>query len=266
MKKFGVIGCGNMGQALVRGIYKSFPEVEFVCYNRGIEKAKELAAAVNGRFVEKIEDLLECDVVMLGIKPQHLADFSKENGDLFKNQTIISLLTAVNRERLVRSLGTDQVVRLMPNTPSRVGAGVLLFSFPDNCKLQNDITKLFTACGLVEVVTEEQLDQLTVFSGSGPAYVFQFALYLRDIMTKQGVNSDQARRIVNQLFLGSASLMKDSDEELATMIDQVTSKGGVTIEAVRVFKEQGFSEYFDRALHAAEQRNQELAAEINSLK
>lgn len=266
MKSFGVIGSGNMAQALVRGIHAKFPELEFFIFDPAFEKAQELAEAVDGTAYDSLDELINCDVSMLGMKPQHLEGFVADHGDKFEGKNLISLLTAVSRERLVSSLKTPHIVRLMPNTPSKIGEGVLLMNFPEGFKLQDEVANVFSACGLVEIVSEEQLDGLTIFSGSGPAYVFQFALYLHQLMLDRGIAEEQSRRIVNQLFVGSSTLMRESDEDLVDMIAKVTSKGGVTIEAVKVFREEAFGTFFDKALAAADQRNQELAAEINSLK
>lgn len=266
MKNFGVIGSGNMAQALVRGIHAKFPDLEFVIFDPTKEKSQELAHAVKGRAVDSVDELLDCDVSMLGMKPQHLDGFVKDHGDKFQGRNLISLLTAVSRARLEGSLKTKNIVRLMPNTPSKIGEGVLLMNFPTGFDLQERVVEVFEACGLVEVVTEEQLDGLTIFSGSGPAYVFQFAQYLYELMLQRGIEKDQSRRIVNQLFVGSSTLMRESDEDLAEMISKVTSKGGVTIEAIRVFRDEGFQSFFEKAMVAADKRNQELAAEINSLK
>ncbi len=266
IKSLGVIGCGNMAGAIVLGMYKKFPEIKFKTFTPSKTKAVELARQVSGEQVDSIAHLVDCEYIMLGMKPQQLPSFIEENAELLKGKKIISILTAITIEKLMQAFDTENVCRIMPNTPSAVGAGILLTSFSEKFEFPKEIENAFSACGIVEVVSQKDLDLLTVYAGSGPAYVFQFALYLQELMQDAGIDSSVARRIANQLFLGSSKLMSESNDSLSEMVNKVTSKGGVTIEAVKVFKEEDFAESFSRALSAASKRNVELAGELNSLK
>lgn len=267
----GVIGCGNMAQAIVNGYHQKDSKVKFMTYTPSFTRADELARAVKGKAVKELSELTIAKTIVLACKPQQLNDLSHmvKNSDLnLKEKHIISILAATPIEALKNKLGAQKISRVMPNTPALIGEGVslVIHSKEVTHKDKELVNKFFSACGEVqELKTEELFEKVTTVSGSGPAYVFLFAEALLTKLLNWGLNQEQARNIVNQLFIGSSHLMKNQKQDsLNEMIDKVTSKGGVTIEAINAFKKVGLSDITSSALDQAYARSMEIEREIKS--
>jgi len=257
----GVIGCGNMASAIVKGIHQKFPEEKFLTYTPSRTRAVDLAKTVNGSVADGLKDFSQCEVIIIGCKPQQFDDLSmklKEAAD-FKNTYFISIMAAIPLNFLQNSLEAHQVTRIMPNMPSLYGEGVSLMLHSKEVKkeLKAKCEKYFAACSSVHEISDEDIfDKVTTVTGSGPAYVFQFAKTFSDQLEAWGLDRDEARKMVTQLFIGSAKHMEQSQEKsFSNLIDEVTSKGGVTIEAVNVFKENKLQDITSSALKAAYNRS-----------
>jgi len=263
MKKIGVIGCGNMASQIVRGLFKSDAELAFLMYTPTGKKAVKLALQVGGKKVESLSSLVDCDYLLLGCKPQQWSDLSLsmlESG--LSQHKCISMLAATPFKKLKKDLPHNRFIRIMPNTPIGVGLGVTLM-LCEKSVLQNDqnyCEKLFRQCSDVYVMdTEKMFDQVTTVSGCGPAYVYLFASMMSRELERFGMDETKAKELVITLFQGSSKLMKEASfESLDELISKVTSKGGVTIEAVNSFKDNGLEDLTRNALSAAFKRSNEL--------
>lgn len=257
--KIGVFGCGNMGRALVLGMKAHFPDAEFFLYTPSETKAKELAELVQGHFVKTLDQMpLDIDWYLLAFKPQVLDDFQF----VFKaNSKIISVLAGVSTEKLIAKFNVEKIARLMPNTPSSIGEGANLYFLSEGFSKSEEISfvELIRATGhLYKMQTEGDLDLTTAFSGSGPALVFELARIFEAELIRMTEGRVPAKDIVAQTFFGSAGLMKleKSFEELRL---QVTSKKGVTYEALEVLKNNDLQGLFRGAFEAAYRRTLELS-------
>lgn len=265
----GVIGCGNMASAIVKGIHQKMPEEKFLTFTPSFTRAQVLAEAVKGRAVNELSELQNCEAVIIGCKPQQ---FDELAGNLMKvldlSQTyIISIMAAVPAESIRKKLGARMVTRIMPNTPALMGEGVSLTFHSEavTADWRKRCEQYFSACSKVHQLESEALfDQVTTVTGSGPAYVFYFAKTLADNLKAWGVSESESRAMVTQLFKGAASLMEASPEkDLGTLIDEVTSKGGVTIEAVKVYQGKNLDGTSTDALKAAVKRSEELKQQFS---
>lgn len=260
--KFAIIGCGNMSSALMSKVAMAYPEDSFLTYSPSGVTARKLAGSINGRFVENLSDLSDCDFYLIGCKPQQAADLAKSCDGILKNKKILSILTGTSIETLKKLFETDMVVRLMPNTPSLLGLGTIL-SCHSNEFLSDDkelIQKMFSHCGeFIPLKNEKELDELTVFSGSGPAYIFQLAKIYQQEVIKLGYDEAFSRRLIDQLFVGSSKLMQhEQSMTYAEQIGKVTSKAGVTIEAIEVLRNSSLEDIIHKSLKAALIRTSEL--------
>ena len=169
------------------------------------------------------------------------------------------MLAGASIEKLSKKFQTNFVARLMPNTPSAIGVGANLFFSP--FETINLIEMLKCLGQLFIMKSEAELDAITAFSGSGPALVFEFArVFEKHMLTLAGENN-QAREIITQTFLGSAKLMENAVKEgvsFETLRDQVTSKKGVTQEALYILEKNGFDNIMGGAFLAAHKRTLEL--------
>ncbi|MBC75804.1 MAG: pyrroline-5-carboxylate reductase [Halobacteriovoraceae bacterium] len=266
----GVIGCGNMASAIVKGIHAIYKDEKFLTYTPSKTRALELAESVNGKQVDELKGMMEADTLMIGCKPQQfdeLAGQLTKSMDL-KDKHIVSIMAAMPVETIKKKLGTTKVTRVMPNTPMLYNEGIsLVLNSGTTEREETNVLKWFSACGKVHMLDNEQsFDQVTTVSGSGPAYVFQFAKSMVDKLETWGVEQKQAREIVTQLFKGSTKLMElNNDITLDELINQVTSKGGVTIEAVKVYRAEGIDKMTSKALDAAYSRSEVMTKELGSL-
>ncbi|MBD63580.1 MAG: pyrroline-5-carboxylate reductase [Halobacteriovoraceae bacterium] len=266
----GVLGCGNMASAIVQGYFQKDNNVQFITYDPNQDNAKKLAESVKGEVAENIDRLKKADSLVLACKPQHFNDLSqslRDSGIDLASKHFISILAATPIEVIQKKLGAKRVTRIMPNTPAFVGKGMTLVMHSDDVEAgEKDLVQaFFSACGEVaEMPDETTFDQVTTVSGSGPAYVFLFAKTMADKLQSWGVSEEQAKKIAIQLFRGSSELMHaQSDISFQELIDRVTSKGGVTIEAVKSYQADHIGQLTDKALDAAYARSVEMTKEVN---
>lgn len=258
--KIAVLGCGNMATPIVEKIAQT-ADHSFYTYTPSFTKAEALAKKVNGQSVKELKELPCVDYVILGCKPQQFSSLCSSLSEVqLGNPTYISLLAATPLDVLEKKLDSANVVRVMPNTPVAVEEGISLFC--SNKEKDKTILDLFSKTGLCLWVSEKDLDVATVVAGSGPAYVYYFAKTLSDFLEKEGLSKEVSKLITDQLFIGSSKLLKGKDNQ--KLIDQVTSKGGTTIEAIRVYQND-MDVLTNRALTAAKNRVKEIAQELNSI-
>jgi pyrroline-5-carboxylate reductase len=257
--KIGFFGCGNMGRAIAEGIRKNDSIVELYFYTPSQIKAHALSVELFGFHVEQPEYMpKDLDWVILAFKPQQLKDFAF---DFAPENKILSVLAGVSIEKLSSRFNVKTIARLMPNTPSSLGMGAnLLYASAE----VETLKKLLSPLGKLFVMeTEEQLDKLTAFSGSGPALIFEFAR-LFEANLKAMSDHPEAREIINQTFLGSSELMIEAAKRgtsLETLREQVTSKKGVTFEALQVMEKKSLATIMEEAFKAAYKRTLELNKE-----
>lgn len=271
----GVLGCGQMGSAIVKGLEKAYPEnFQFHTFTPSVTRARELAEAVGGKWHEQLSQVPHCHYYLLGCKPQQFAELAKElQGPLSsadsQESVVISLLAGTSVSTLQKSLGGfKRVVRVMPNISCRLNQGVSLLFFAPEVPLQEKekVSMIFRAVGKIfPLQKEESMDYLTGVTGSGPAFVFELASILQKLLMQAPplpVDFEMSREMVQQTFLGAAMLMQESGDSFEELRERVTSKGGVTYAALQVLQKGGFSTLMEEALQAAYHRSLQLKAEI----
>jgi pyrroline-5-carboxylate reductase len=207
--------------------------------------------------------LQRADVLMVAVKPQDaksaLASIS------IGRQLVISIAAGITLDALSRWLGGHRkLVRCMPNTPALIGAGIAgLYALPDVSDAERKIAEsILAAVGEIVWVPEERLlDPVTAVSASGPAYVFWFIEQLAASAQKLGIEKDAALKLALHTVLGAAKLAASSTDSPATLRKNVTSRGGTTEAALKVFDEEKIAERFARAIEAASRRATELGQE-----
>ncbi len=255
--RIGFFGCGNMGAALAEGFKKSHPGSEMYFFTPSKTKAQELADKTSGHFVNHLVEMpKDLDWYVLAFKPQSLSDFSF---DFFTDAKVLSVLAGTGIEALEKKFHIKNIARLMPNTPSSLGMGANLFyaSF-DAGELKDYLLSLGK---LFSMKDEAELDAMTAFSGSGPALIFEFARIFEKHLVSIAGNNPEAREIVAQTFLGSAKLMEDARQNgvsFETLREQVTSKKGVTYEALQILEKNNLENIMGGAFTAAYKRTLEI--------
>lgn len=245
--KLGFIGCGNMAQAIMKGILgKGLYDKDNIIAADHSEAALEKAAEELGitTTTDNRQAAKEADIIVLAVKPFHFAEVVPEiSEEVTENKLVISIAagqTIANIEKLF----TKQIslVRVMPNTPALVGEGAAGICRNEKVT-EEDLHKaveIFECLGMAEVIPESMIDAVIGVSGSSPAYVFMFIEAMADAAVADGMPRASAYRFAAQAVLGSAKMVLETGKHPAELKDMVCSPAGTTIEAVRVLEEKGF--------------------------
>ena len=256
------IGGGVMAEAIISGVLQGkIANPEDLTIGEPITSRSEYLAQnykvrTTGNNREAID---EADLVILAIKPQTLGPILDElSGHLGNNQTVVSIIAGTKLTTLVKGLDHQSAIRVMPNTPAQIGAGMSVWTSTKQVSEQaREWTKsiLDTLGKEIEVDDEKYLDMSTAINGSGPAYVFTFAEALIDAAVHIGLNRALARDLALQTLWGSSKLLLQSDAHPAELRDRVTSPGGTTAEALLELEQGGFRATIMSAVAAAYEKS-----------
>jgi len=263
--KIGIIGCGNMGEAILKGIV-----AERITSHRNIrvsdEDSTKLVRIKKSYHVETtFNNILiadKCDVIIVAVKPQDIRKvLGSISGSVTAEKLLISVAAGVTIKKINSFVGKNvPVARVMPNMPALINKGFSAISFSksvdrNSAKLAKSI---FACIGDVAEVKENDMDAITAVSGSGPAYFF----YLVELLVASGVKLGLARSVARdaafKTALGSAELLNRLGEEPSSLRKRVTSKGGTTEAAFKVFKKNRLGAVLEKGIKAAKLRSKEL--------
>jgi len=269
MATIGFVGAGNMAEALIKGIttagvYK--PENVFISDIRA-ERLKFLAEKYNVVPLENNAGLAaKVDVLVLSVKPQKMTEALQSIKDALKKDALVISIAAGKRiADIAAVLGDIAIVRVMPNTPALISEGAsALFANPKAKPMLEKAKSIFSAVGEAVVVDDEGLiDAVTAVSGSGPAYYFLLMEEMIKAAGQLGLPDEIAKTLVLQTAKGAALLAVEADkraESPAELRQKVTSPGGTTEAALKVFAEGGFGPLIAEAIKKARERSQQLSA------
>jgi pyrroline-5-carboxylate reductase len=265
MSKIAFLGAGNMASAIVEGLLGRQPTAksELICYGGADSTAASLAARTGITAATSLEQLTaDFDTLVVAFKPQHLADADPRFAQWTEGKLVVSILAGKRLSSLTKVFPRARnVVRTMPNTPGQIGAGITAWCSRDPLS-ESDHSKLKTlldALGQSVQVPEDDLDAVTGLSGSGPAYVFEFAAALRDAGVAAGLTKTAAEKLAVETILGSARLLARKNIEPETLRDQVTSPNGTTFAGLQRLKAGDFRGLIRETVLAATARSKELS-------
>jgi pyrroline-5-carboxylate reductase len=265
MSKFAFVGAGRMAGAMVDGLLAKgvARPAELVCTGGDDDTAKLLSARTGIAATNDVSSLLrEADTVVLACKPQQLTTLDPRLAELTAGKLVLSILAGKRLERLAQVFPKARnVVRAMPNTPGQIGAGITAWSAlkPLTPADRTIVDNVLGALGKVVAVDEPQLDAVTAVSGSGPAYVFEFAAALRDAGEAVGLSRQAAYQLAVETILGAGKLMAQSTAEAEELRDQVTSPNGTTYAGLQRMAARDFRALIKETVVAAKVRSEELS-------
>ncbi|MEG3755934.1 pyrroline-5-carboxylate reductase [Psychromonas arctica] len=267
-KKITFIGAGNMAGSIINGLVKGGYPANLICASApsltNTQKlADELAITASQ---DNNQSASWADVIVLGVKPQMMADVCQslvDGGVDFTNKLVISIAAGVSVTRFQSVLGENTaVIRTMPNTPSLLQKGMTgLFASQQVSPQDKDFaSELMTAVGeIVWVENESEINGVIAAAGSAPAYFFLFMESMQKKAMEMGFSKEDARLLVQQSAIGSAEMVKQNAHlDLETLRNNVISKGGTTAEAIRTFNELDLPEIVGKAMQAASDRGAEM--------
>jgi len=265
MTQVGLIGTGNMGRALAKG-WGQDESFELVGYDVNPNQIQKVAEETGLTISQSIKELvLGSDYVVLAVKPQQMQDLLQQIApDLQKNQCLLSIAAGIRRETLAGWSGhTCPVVRIMPNTPAMVGAGVFALCYDDK-KLspeQKDfLQRLFDNLGQVQVLREEYFDAFTALVGTGPAYIYYVMDSLIEAGVAMGFPRQQSKEMIQALLEGSVKMARHSGLSATELREMVTSPGGTSSAGMLELDRRAARSAIVDAVLAACNRSRELGS------
>jgi pyrroline-5-carboxylate reductase len=264
-QKVTIIGGGNMGEVLARGIISAglMDANNVTISDLERERLEYLSRNYGVNVTESNSEALEnATVVILAVKPQTMGDVLREiSGFIGGGELFISIAAGISLRFLEENLGGKvRVIRVMPNTPALIGAGAAALA-PGGYATENDLAltrEIFDSVGISIIVKEELIDAVTGLSGSGPAYGFMIIEALKEGGVKMGLSEDIALTLAAQTLLGAAKLCLSGDKTPSELTAMVTSPGGTTIEGIKALERGKLKETLVSAVKAATFRSKEL--------
>ncbi len=266
------IGGGNMASAILGGLVGQGVAPDQLTVVEPFEPAR---AALRQRWgidakpdaLAAATTLAHADLVIWAVKPQVFREAAQPVAPHVRAALQLSVAAGIPSASIARWLGTERVVRAMPNMPALIGQGISgLYaragvSGADRAQIERVIG---TTGEFLWLDDESLLDAVTALSGSGPAYVFLFLDAMVQAGTKMGLTAEQSQRLALATFRGATELASRSDETPEVLRQRVTSKGGTTHAAITHMQSTRLPEHFIEALEAAQRRARELAAEFGA--
>lgn len=249
MSTIAFIGGGNMSSCIFDGIVKSRPGQDKIIVSgphlEKLQKFQDKGATITSSNVEAASN---SEVIFLGVKPQMLTAVLEElvaGGVNFKDKLVISMAAGFKLSSIERLIGSKRIVRIMPNTPAKLGLGVTGIFFYEVSEEDKALTlELHKPLGLCPVLhSEDEINLIGCVAGSAPAFLYRFLEALVAESCARGMSYEQAREVIGQMALGTASMViANKDTKISALREAVTSKGGTTYEGLCQMTAHGFEQ------------------------
>jgi pyrroline-5-carboxylate reductase len=265
--RIGLIGCGNMGGALLTGLVRggAYSPADICVFDAYAPKLAETEKNFGVKAAASAEAVAaEAEILIVAVKPQDMDGLIARIRKTFDrtDRVLLTIAAGIRVSSYRDHLTKTPIARVMPNTPALVGEGASAVYFDGEFSedMKNEVLKILSSCGIAEVVSKEGLlDTVTGLSGSAPAYVFSFINALADAGVQEGLPRAVARKLAVQTVLGSAKLaLQDSGTHPLELRDRVTSPGGTTAAGLFALEEGAFNATVIRAVVKATEKSREL--------
>lgn len=252
-----ICGTGNMGAAALAGFLRAgVSAAQISAFDADADRLWKTSRAFQIYSADSISDAIrDVDILVIAVKPKDVAALGKHiRAELSPDTLVVSVAAGLTTEDLAGFFAPGQrIVRVMPNTPAAIGAGVSAISAGATATDEDveHVRQLFAGCGMVVVVPEAQQAAVGALSGSGPAYVFYLLDALAEAGVVNGLPRDLAGDLAVQTVLGSARMIAETGEHPVLARERVTSPGGTTAAALRELDSSGVRAAIIRAVDAA---------------
>lgn len=261
--KFGFIGAGNMGGALLTAAAKN-DDIKIAVYDVFSDKATAYEKKYDNVTVTSLDTLVkESEYIFIGVKPQMLAELFSDIAPLFNecNPIIVSMAAGTSIEKLCTLSHKEMpVIRIMPNTPALIGEGMILYC--SNNKVTKEQVDFFVTAmseaGILDRIDENKIDAASAVSGCGPAFAYMFIEALADGAVECGVPRDKAMTYAAKMLSGAADMVLETGTHPGALKDAVCSPGGTTIAGVHALEDGAFRSAVMNAVTSAYKRTLEL--------
>ena len=262
--KIGFIGAGNMGGALINGIIRAdiAQKDDIFVYDKDAEKVESFCAQGFNACASTLDTAKKSDYVFLCVKPQNYEEVLLElKDDELKDKVFITIAAGISIAYIKNMLGFDaKVIRVMPNTPLLIGYGASAISTKEPVSQEEfDFVKdIFATSGICEVIDESLMNEIISINGSSPAYFYYFIDIMANFADSRGIDKEVATRLIVDSMIGSAKMVVETAKTPTELINMVTSPGGTTLEAMKVFYDEDIKAIFEEAMTKCNKRADEL--------
>jgi pyrroline-5-carboxylate reductase len=256
MAEVTIIGCGNLGSALITGLSKSGNH-SITAYDIDPD-ALERVAPLADRTTTDLDEATDSEVVIVAVKPKNI-ETVLGGLDLSPEQTLVTVAAGVPKE-FVEARTEATVVRIMPNLAAETRDMATAVTWDE---IDEDVAGLLDDLGEFAEIDEAQMDVATALNGSGPAFVFYFLQAMKEAGVEEGLTEEEAETLAAQTFKGAAETVHHSEKSVDELIDAVCSPNGTTIEGMEVLWDSDVEPVIGEALAAATERSRELAADFD---
>lgn len=251
----GVIGAGNMAQAIIHGILQSqtLTSSDIIISNHNKTKSDNLSSIYKVCTDSNTNVINKSDIILLAVKPYVILDVLKKYKKEFANKPIVSVATAISINDMENVDNNLKIIRTMPNTPVQICKGVLAYKCGKNI-LQSDkdsFINIFSKLGMFIEVEENKIDAISSLTGCSPAYIYQIIEAMSDAGVKMGLSRELAISLSAMAVYGAAGMVYDTKTHPAILKDKVTSPAGSTIEGLTELESKGVRGAFISALYKA---------------
>jgi pyrroline-5-carboxylate reductase len=252
-----ILGAGKMVEAILLGLQNESDLSQYYLFSPSGKSAELLAKKVGVHFISSLDEIKDPTWVWIGCKPQQLNELAKSINGKFPQATFVSMLAALSELDQREILGVSKLVRIMPNLPVKFKKGVTLVSSESAPLEIKHIKNLFSLLGVSQVVTEPELEELTLLTGSGPALFYEFTKLLASSFTS--LSQIEREGLARMVLSGSGVSLQSSEDGLDGMINQVTSKAGVTIAVLDEWRRLMLVELIQKGISAGKKRSNEIS-------
>ena len=258
--KYGFIGCGNMGGAILKALRQNTADI---CITDRSGKAKALAAELGVQYGDNLWVAENCQRIFLGVKPHMMADCLKPLQEILKEKKplLITMAAGLELQKIREMAGAElPVIRIMPNTPTAIGMGVIPYCCNElvTDQMLEDWLQDMANCGLLDPLEERLMDSASALSGSGPAYMYLLLEAMADGAVACGIPRQKALNYAAMTMAGAAQMYLTTGQHPGQLKDAVCSPGGSTIAGIRELEAKGYRGMLMDCVLAAYRKNKEL--------
>ena len=264
MATFGFIGCGNMGGAIAAAAAKTSDPRDMLVSSKSLISAQRFAAEHGMTATDNETIAREAKFVVLGVKPQFMAEVLGALKPILEVRTdcvLVTMAAGLTMRNIADMVGGGYpIIRIMPNTPARIGKGVILYDYNDRCQSEDvqDFLAAMTGAGQLDHLPEKLIDAGSAVAGSGPAFAAMFLEAMADGGVACGLPRKAALEYAARTMLGTAELLLQTGDHPGAMKYAVCSPGGSTIAGVRALEQGGLRGAVMDAVIATYQKNKEF--------
>ena len=237
INSIGILGFGNMGEAIAKGVLKAHPDCLIFAYDKSKEKPENSSSKRKIQTCNSCKELFDSvDTIIFAVKPQDINIVLEEIASFSAEKNIISIIAGKPISVFTKKIKTNNICRFMPNIAAQSGCSSTAVAFYEKAdeEFKTSAISIAESIGNAFIIPEKQMPAFTALSGSGIAFVFQFIHALAMGGVRSGISYDESLKIVLNTFTGAYETLKNTGKKPMDLVTAVSSPSGITIEGLSV--------------------------------